>query len=112
MMASRRCSINSPRRWLYLIPKQCLQPLHSSRLNIFHSSAFTTRVEYERNYTLIAEDFSEFRVADVRPTDVSCFIKNHFRGKPTAAHHYKARLSTFFRWAVETGCVTTIPAKS
>lgn len=65
--------------------------------------AMTTQKEHERLLDIAAEEFSNFDVADVRPTDVARSVKNLYTGRPTAARHYKARLSTFFRWAVQAG---------
>lgn len=73
------------------------------KLEYLPTLAVSTRKEHERNLDRIAEDFAAFRVAEVRPTDVSRFLKNNFHGKPTSRRHYKARLSTFFRWCVEEG---------
>jgi integrase len=65
------------------------------KLEYLPTLAVSTRKEHERNLDRIAEDFAAFRVAEVRPTDVSRFLKNNFHGKPTSRRHYKARLSTF-----------------
>ena len=69
----------------------------------------STRKEYERMYDVIAEGFAEFDVPQVQPRHVMQFLGN-FQATPTARKHYKARLSTFFRWAVtEQGMRDTNP---
>jgi integrase len=65
--------------------------------------AVSTRVEHSRMLDRIAEDFHAARVPDVRPKDVSRFLKNNFAGSLSMKRHAKARLSTFFRWCIEGG---------
>lgn len=72
-----------------------------TRFRAIHLPTLTasTRKEYERMYDVIAEAFAEFDVPQVQPRHVMQFLAN-FQTTPTARKHYKARLSTFFRWAV------------
>lgn len=81
------------------------------RFRIAHLPALTysTRKEYERMFDVIAKAFAEFDVAQVQPRHVVQFLSN-FSTTPTAKRHYKARLSTFFRWTViEQGLRTDNP---
>lgn len=73
--------------------------------------AVTTQKEHARLLDIAAGEFTEFDVADVRPADVSMSVKQLYGTKATAAHHYKARLSTFFRWAVERGLRADNPCR-
>lgn len=61
---------------------------------------YGVKKEYERQYAIIGRAFTEFDCAQVQPSDILEFLNENFAGKPTARHHYKARLSTFFSWAV------------
>lgn len=71
----------------------------------------STQPEYERLLDLAADDFADFEIADVRPTDIARSVKNLYAGRPTAARSYKARLSTFFRWCVEEGLCSSNPCR-
>lgn len=73
--------------------------------------AVTTQKEHARLLEKAAAEFAEFEVADVRPADVSTSVKQLYAGRATAARHYKARLSTFFRWAVERGLRADNPCR-
>lgn len=73
--------------------------------------AVTTQKEHERLLDIAGEEFEAFDVPDVEPSDVSRSIKNRYAGRPTAARHYKARLSTFFRWCVEQGLRSSNPCR-
>lgn len=68
----------------------------------------SVRKEYERMFRVIANGFSLFDVGEVIPGDVLEFLKQ-FDATPTARHHYKARLSTFFSWCVLKNYITTSP---
>jgi integrase len=57
------------------------------------------REEYRRQFVVIAESFKDFDVAEVEPGDVLDFLST-WADKPTARHHYKGRLSTFFSYCV------------
>lgn len=56
--------------------------------------------EYERQMGVIAAAFEAFNVAQIEPADVREFL-DPFADRPGAQRHYKARLSTFLRWAAE-----------
>lgn len=73
--------------------------------------AVSTQDEHERLLDKASTEFAEFDVADVKPADVARSAKQLFPGKLTAARHYKARLSTFFRWAVEKGLRADNPCR-
>ena len=66
---------------------------------------------------LIAHDFKEFLVPDVTAKDINDFLSNHFDATDereeslSMKRHAKARLSTFFRWAVNTGLRETNPCR-
>ncbi|MBE0612114.1 MAG: hypothetical protein IH604_00455 [Burkholderiales bacterium] len=60
----------------------------------------STRKEHARLLDIFAADFSEFRVDQVEAPAIKRSIKNLYPGKLTAAKHYKARMSTFFRWCI------------
>lgn len=66
----------------------------------FPTLSFGVRKEYERNYEVISEAFTDFDVDEVEPGDVLKFLNDEFAGTPTARGHYKARISTFFAWCV------------
>src|SRR5712691_6158359 len=65
--------------------------------------AISTQKEHARLLDVAAGEFADFDVPDVQPSDVARSIRNLYAGRPTAGRHYKARLSTFFRWTVEQG---------
>jgi len=115
----RLCRVSEGEPAMYLALSEALQgtpkqgnmraALARFRAAHLHLMAHSTKKEYERNYDLIAEAFAEFDVAQVQPRHVVKFLAN-FADKPTARRHYKARLSTFFRWAVtEEGLRTDNP---
>jgi integrase len=62
--------------------------------------AASTRKEHARLLDIFATDFSEFRVDQVDAPAIKRSIKNLYPDKLTAAKHYKARISTFFRWCI------------
>jgi len=71
--------------------------------------ALTTKIEYNRVFDVIAQDFVEFTVPQVKAPHIDAFLTNHFsagagkRARPAMKRHAKARLSTFFRWCVRKG---------
>jgi len=73
--------------------------------------AASTQKEHERLLDIAAVDFEGFDVHEVTPADIARSVKNLYAGKPTAAKHYKARLSTFFRWCVQAGLRTDNPCR-
>lgn len=73
--------------------------------------AASTQKEHARLLDIAGEEFAEFDVADVQPVDVSRSVKHLYPDTLTAARHYKARLSTFFRWAIERGLRNTNPCR-
>lgn len=78
----------------------------------FPQLAPSTRKEHARLLDIFAADFSEFRVDQVDAPSIKRSIKNLFAGKLTAAKHYKARVSTFFRWCIaDEGLITVNPCK-
>jgi integrase len=60
----------------------------------------SSREGHARHLSLFADEFAEFRVDQVRTIDIQRSINNLYSDKPTAAHHYKSRIQTFFRWCV------------
>jgi integrase len=87
----------------------------TATLNLFMAEHFLdlapdTVKEYRRNYAVIAKAFADFNVDQVTTPVCHQFLADNFAGKPTARQHYKARLSTFFRWCVDKGYCTTNPA--
>lgn len=80
------------------------------------SPAFTkltpgVRAEHGRIYDKLAVEFADFRVHEVEPSDVVKLLEIRWAGKPTAAKHVKARLSSFFRWCVARGLRKTNPCR-
>ena len=63
----------------------------------------STRVEHRRIYDIFIEQFQDFTVTEVRPTDISRLLKLKWPDKLTMRRHAKSRLSTFFSWCVESG---------
>lgn len=73
----------------------------------------STRKEHARLLDIFAEDFAEFRVDQVDAPAIKRSIKNLYPDKPTAAKHYKARISTFFRWCIaDEGVVKINPCQA
>jgi len=70
------------------------------KLEYLPTLAASTRKEHARLLDIFAKDFSEFRVDQVDAPAIKRSIKNLYAGKLTAAKHYKARISTFFRWCI------------
>jgi integrase len=91
------------------------------KLEYLPGLAATTQKEHTRLLDVAADEFEEFDVADVQPSDVARSVRNVYGdqlvdGKPkrarlTAGRHYKARLSTFFRWCVEQGLRSSNPCR-
>ena len=75
------------------------------------SLAVSTQKEHARLLDVAAGEFADFDVPDVQPSDIARSIKNLYAGRPTAGRHYKARLSTFFRWTVEQGLRPNNPCR-
>ena len=83
--------------------------------------AVSTQKEHERLLDIAAEDLEAFDVPDVQPSDVARSVRNlfgdqvvdgkHRAARLTAGRHYKARLSTFFRWCVEQGLRSSNPCR-
>jgi len=73
----------------------------------------STRKEHERLLDIFAVDFAEFRVELVDAPAIKRSVKNLYPDKPTAAKHYKARISTFFRWCIaDVGLVKINPCSA
>lgn len=69
--------------------------------------------EHGRLLDIFADDFKAFRVDQVDSVAVKKSILHHFDGKPSAARHYKSRISTFFRWCIaDEGLVKINPCSS
>jgi integrase len=66
----------------------------------FKKNAAGTQKEHGRLLDIAAAEFVDFDVAQVDTADILQSCENLFGGRPTAARSYKARLSTFFRWAI------------
>lgn len=81
------------------------------KLDYLPSLAVTTQKEHARLLDVAADEFEDFDVPDVQPSDVALSVKNRYAGRPTAGRHYKARLSTFFRWCVERGLRSSNPCR-
>lgn len=73
--------------------------------------AACTRKEHARLLDIAANEFEKFEVGDVQPSDIARSVKNLYANRPTAARHYKARLSTFFRWTVTQGLRNDNPCR-
>jgi Phage integrase family len=58
------------------------------------------RKEHKRLLTVFADVFKDFRVSQVEPRDIKDACDSLYSGKSSAAHHFKSRVSTFFRWAI------------
>jgi len=84
-------------------PDAIPEAIAAFKLEYLPTLAVTTRVEHGRMLDKIAHDFHGARVPDVRPKDVSRFLKQNFGSSLSMKRHAKARLSTFFRWCVEEG---------
>jgi integrase len=84
-------------------PDSMPEAIAAFKLEYLPTLAVTTRVEHGRMLDKIAHDFHGARVPDVRPKDVSRFLKQNFAASLSMKRHAKARLSTFFRWCVEEG---------
>ncbi len=87
------------------------QAIGAFKADYLRGLAASTQREHARLLDIAAAEFVEFDVADVRPADVSRSVKNLYAGKLTAARHYKARLSTFFRWAIDKGLRNDNPCR-
>jgi len=81
------------------------------KAEVLRTLAPSTQREHARLLDIAAVEFGGFDVVDVQPADVSRSVKQLYAGKPTAARHYKARLSTFFRWAIERGMRADNPCR-
>ena len=81
------------------------------KLDYLPGLAVTTQKEHDRLLDVAGDEFAAFDVPDVQPSDISRSIKNRYAGRPTAGRHYKARLSTFFRWCVEQGLRSSNPCR-
>lgn len=56
--------------------------------------------EHERLLLIFSNVFKDFSVSQVEPADIKNACDALYTGKASAAHHFKARVSTFFRWAI------------
>lgn len=63
-------------------------------------TSLAVRKEHGRILDVFSEEFSEFRVDQITAPAIRKSIKNLYAGRPSAAKSYKARVSTFFAWAV------------
>lgn len=70
------------------------------KLDYLQTLSASARKEHARLLTLFADEFSEFRVDEVDGPAIKRSVRNLFGNKLSAARHYKARISTFFRWAI------------
>lgn len=72
------------------------------RFKKFHlpTLSVSARKEHDRILNVFADEFEHFAVAQVQATDIrqSCHLL--YQDKPSAARAYKARMSSFFQWAV------------
>jgi integrase len=75
--------------------------------------AASTRKEHTRLLDIFAKDFADFRVDQVDAPAIKRSVKNLFANKLTAAKHYKARVSTFFRWCIsDAGLIQVNPCSA
>jgi integrase len=81
------------------------------KLEYLPGLALTSQKEHKRLLDIAADEFEAFDVPEVQPSDIARSVKQRYPGRPTAARHYKARLSTFFRWAVEQGLCSSNPCR-
>jgi integrase len=63
-------------------------------------TSIEVRKEHGRILDVFSEEFSEFRVDQITAPAIRKSIKNLYSEHPSAAKSYKARVSTFFAWAV------------
>jgi integrase len=77
----------------------------------FGTLSLGVRKEYERMFAVIGEAFADFDDAEIRPGDVLAFLNDNFSEHRTARRAYKARLSTFFGWAVLNGHIKVNPCR-
>lgn len=68
-----------------------------SELKHLSSSA---RKEHIRLLTIAANVFKNFTVSQVEPRDIKDACDSLYSGKASAAHHFKSRASTFFKWTI------------
>jgi integrase len=71
------------------------------KLTYLPTLAPSSREGHARHLSIFAAEFEEFRVDQVRPVHIKRSIMNLYGDKPTAAHHYRSRISTFFQWCVD-----------
>lgn len=84
------------------------------KLEYLPTLAPSSRAEHKRLLDIFADEFSEFRVQDVKPNHIKKSVRNLYLkdGKEVAGHHYKSRIATFFQWCVdEEGLIEANPAK-
>ena len=84
-------------------PNRIAHAIARFKLDHLPTLSVTTRREHERIYDISIKVFGEFRVTEVRPTDIAQVLKKKWPRKFTMQHHAKSRLSTFFRWCIEEG---------
>lgn len=92
-------------------PKGMAADLQAFRDTHLRTLTHDVRKEYERMLDVVAEAFAEFDTPQVTPADVLAFLNDNFADKPTARRAYKARLSTFFSWAVLKGTIAVNPCR-
>lgn len=81
------------------------------KLEYLPALSVSSRGETDRRLNVFSQDFARFTVAQVTPVDVRLSVKQLYTGKPGAAGHYKAIVSRFFRWCVESGLRTDNPCR-
>lgn len=69
----------------------------------------SSRKEHARLLNVFSDEFSDFNVQQVKAPHIAKSIDNLYAGKASAARHYKARISTFYRWCVRKGMVEVNP---
>lgn len=87
------------------------QALVEYKRETLHLLAAVTKKEYERNYAAVSKAFRRFNLVDVTARDCREWLYGKFATKPTALKHYKARLSSFFSWCVETERLKVNPVR-
>jgi integrase len=73
--------------------------------------AYSTQVEHGRLLDKFAKTFEAFRVDQVKPFHIHQLLESKWPTQITARKHAKARLSTFFTWAVAKGLRNDNPCR-
>lgn len=77
-------------------------PAAVAAYKVDHLKKLTPEVakEHSRLLSIFADEFEDFGLDQVTSQKITQSIDNLFEGKLSAARHYKARISGFFRWCI------------